>query len=204
MKVRTCIVCGCTDDFGCASGCQWTHKFGKDRGLCSACPAPAQRAAQQAPADAGGGAKRRIMIALAQNPDGLVGRRLAILSDVKQGGSTWRGAMAGLRKDAHVDDAGDLFKLTPSGLQALGEYVPLPTGADLREYWQQKIGSGTRGRIFTAILAAGGQPVPADQVAIAADVELGGSTWRGHMAHLRGLELVSGSNELTPSPELFE
>jgi hypothetical protein len=40
-------------------------------------------------------------------------------------------------------------------------------------------------------------------VAVAAGVELGGSTWRGHMAHLRGLELVSGSTELKACEDLF-
>jgi hypothetical protein len=150
-----------------------------------------------------GGAGRRIMIALAQNPEGITGRKLAILADVAQGGSTWRGALAGLRKAAHVDDNGEFFKLTEEGLQALGAYEPLPTGAALREYWQRKIGSGTRGRIFAAILTGGGRPVPAHQVAAEADVELGGSTWRGHMAYLRGLELVTGSDELRASEDLF-
>jgi hypothetical protein len=35
------------------------------------------------------------------------------------------------------------------------------------------------------------------------EVQEGGSTWRGHLAHLRGLELVSGSSELNVSDDLF-
>jgi hypothetical protein len=38
--VRTCIVCGCTDDFACVDGCSWTKKIGKSEGICSACPIP--------------------------------------------------------------------------------------------------------------------------------------------------------------------
>lgn len=153
--------------------------------------------------DAGGGSARRILIALAQNPDGLTARKLAILADVKRAGSTWRGALAGLRRNKHVDDNGEHFKITSAGRSALGKYEPLPTGKALRDYWRSKIGNGTRGQIFAAILDGMGRPVPAETVAAAANVELGGSTWRGHMANLRGLELVTGSAELRASEDLF-
>jgi hypothetical protein len=82
-------------------------------------------------------------------------------------------------------------------------WEPLPTGIALRNYWRAKIGNGTRGQIFAAILDGMGRPVSAEKVAAAAGVELGGSTWRGHMAKLRGLELVTGSSELRASEDLF-
>ena len=153
-------------------------------------------------ADDGGGAKRRIMIALAQNPDGLMARKLAIITDVKRGGSTWRGAMAALRRDQHVEDNGEFFKITRAGVQALGNYEPLPVGAALREHWRSKF-SSTRLAIFDAIVSAYPREISAEAVARAAAVELGGSTWRGHMANLRGLELVSGSAMLRASEDLF-
>jgi hypothetical protein len=134
---------------------------------------------------------------------GSVGRKLSILADVKQGGSTWRGAMAALRRDQHVADNGEYFKLTQDGRKALGAYEPLPTGRALIDHWRSKMG-GTRRQIFDAIVDAYPRTIAATAVAAAASVELGGSTWRGHMAYLRGLELVSGSSEIKASEDLFE
>lgn len=39
--MRTCIVCACTDEMACDDGCSWVKLIGKSKGLCSACPAPA-------------------------------------------------------------------------------------------------------------------------------------------------------------------
>lgn len=173
-------------------------------------PAPAPREALKRPpagpiaASEGGAALRRVMIALAQNPEGLSGRKLSILADVKRGGSTWRAAMAALRRDQHVDDNGEYFKLTAAGVQALGAYQPLPTGAALREHWRSKMGNATRLAVFDAIVTAHPKSISQDDVAQQACVELGGSTWRAHMAYLRGLELVSGRDQLRASDELFD
>lgn len=157
-----------------------------------------------ASSDAGSGAKRRMMIALAQNPGGLSHRKLAILSDVKRGGSTWRAAMAALRRDHQIDESGEHVALNSAGIRALGEYEPLPTGAALRAYWRSKMGNATRLAVFDAIISAYPRAISAAHVARYANVEPGGSTWRSHMAYLRGLELVSGSTELRASEELFD
>lgn len=148
------------------------------------------------------GARRRIMIALAQNPQGLTPRKLGIVSGVKEGGSTWRAAMAQLRKDQHLFRDDSIIELNREGQIALGDYEPLPTGEALLDYWRSQF-SSTRLAVFNAILRGRGRPVDASEVAAAAGVELGGSTWRAHMAHLRGLELVSGSDQLTASEDLF-
>jgi hypothetical protein len=150
------------------------------------------------------GAKRRVMIALAQNPDGLAWRKLAILSDVKEGGSTWRGAFAALRRDGHVEDSGHRFsRLTSSGVHALGAYEPLPIGAALIEHWRAKMGNSTRYALFNAIIAAYPNSISSHDAATQAGIDLGGSTWRSHMAYFRGLELVSGSDQLKASEDLF-
>jgi hypothetical protein len=169
----------------------------------AACVAPeasvyASKAASHTPrsrstSDAGG-AKRRLMIALAQNPKGTSPRKLSILADVKQGGSTWRAAFAAFRREGHifesVSDAGDVIQLTREGLQVLGKYEPLPTGAKLREHWRGNMGGGAKLRIFNEVLGAYPKAIAATKVAEAAAVELGGSTWRAAMAYFRGLELV--------------
>jgi len=151
-----------------------------------------------------GGAPRNLLIALAQNPEGLRPRKLAILAEVQEGGSTWRGAFAKFRRESLVTEMGGVIAITREGLDALGSYAPLPTGHELRTQWREKIGGGeTRRAIFDAIIDAYPASISAAEVARRANVEPGGSTWRGHMAHLRGLELVSGSAELRASEDLF-
>ncbi len=150
-----------------------------------------------------GAAPRRILIALAQNPEGITHRKAGILADVSPGGSTWRAAMALFRRDGLiVETSSDSFRISDAGLRELGEYEPLPTGDALREYWRGKMNDKRRA-VFDAILAGAGAPVPAARIAAAAGVELGGSTWRAHLAYLRGLELVSGSAEISASEVLF-
>jgi hypothetical protein len=58
--------------------------------------------------------------------------------------------------------------------------------------------------VFDVILEAYPHAIAPAKVAQRAGVELGGSTWRGHMAHLRGLELVTGRDQLRASDDLFE
>lgn len=146
----------------------------------------------------------RVMVALAENPAGLNARKLAILADVGRGGSTWRAIMAALRRDGHVEDDGSFFRLTPAGLSALGPFTPLPKGAALREHWLGKMGGGSRRDVFKIILDAYPKEIAATEVAAGSGVELGGSTWRAHMAYLRGLELIEGRGELRAAEALFQ
>lgn len=44
IPVRTCIVCGCTEDLACVDEingpCSWRKLIGRDKGVCSSCPLP--------------------------------------------------------------------------------------------------------------------------------------------------------------------
>lgn len=154
----------------------------------------------------GNGALRRVLTALAQlQPENVRPRKLAILADVIEGGSTWREVFARCRRDKYVDEDSDGVRITQAGLEALGEFEPLPTGKALRNHWRAKIGGGDkRLAIFEAVLDAYPDSIHATDAAAAAGVEHGGSSWREHMARLRALELVSGSELLRAAPELFQ
>jgi transcription initiation factor IIE alpha subunit len=43
--------------------------------------------------------------------------------------------------------------ITAEGVQALGDFEPLPTGEALQEYWREKLDAGEK-RLFEAILDA--------------------------------------------------
>jgi hypothetical protein len=151
----------------------------------------------------GGGALKRIMQALAQNPEGITDRKLAILADVKCRGSTMRGALSKGRGLGWIEGKGDRFKATAEGLAAMGDISPLPVGEELRRYWQNRLGNGAARQIFDIALASYPEPVTKHYIAEHTDISNNGSTMRGALSKLRGLQLIS-KHDLVASPVLFE
>jgi uncharacterized protein DUF87 len=149
----------------------------------------------------GGGVTRRMLTALAQFGT-LSHRRLAMLAGVKRGGSTWRGGMATLRSSECITEAGEKATITANGLEVLGPYDPLPSGRELIAHWRGQLG-GAALRAFDEIVKAWPHVLLAETLAQRMNVELGGSTWRGALAALRGFELIP-RNELRLSSELEE
>ncbi len=131
---------------------------------------------------------RRVMISLAHRP-GLNNRQLGIRSGISINSSTFRGHLAALRKNEWMRDEGDRRFLTDAGAEALGQYVPLPEGRDLLEHWLRELPPGAAG-ILNALAAAAPRSLDYEQMAIAGETVVSSSTFRGHMAKLRALELV--------------
>lgn len=70
-----------------------------------------------------------MMIALAQNPEGLTPTKLSLLTGIARSGGTWRTYLGELRGGGHVEDLDDgKLRITQTGFEALGEFKPLPTG----------------------------------------------------------------------------
>jgi hypothetical protein len=154
-------------------------------------------------AEVGTGGLRRILIALAQRGKALTNRQIGIAAGVSPSLSTYRGFMAKARANGWIVDEGELKRITPEGLAALGSFEPLPTGAALLEYWL-----GTLSEPRAAILRAAAEVFPGaityEEAGQAANVDPSISTFRGHLAELRGLDLVHGAKgTLTASEELF-
>lgn len=152
----------------------------------------------------GDGADRRILTALAQyQATGLASRRCATLAGVKQGGSSWRGAMARLRKAGWVSESGDVIGITDAGRAALGKFEELPTGPEMLNRWRAKLGKGALLQMFNHLVSARGAEVTPEELAAAVPCEQGGSSYRGALARLRNLGLVP-KGKLAAAAELFE
>lgn len=154
--------------------------------------------------DLGGGGKRRLLVALAQNPMGLTSTKLAILTDIAKSGGTWRTYMAELRAANYIETEGGQHRITAAGRKALGTFMPLPTGKALRDYWLGRFGSSGKAAILGALIQHYPRALSAAEVARMTNIAQGGGTWRTYLAELRGLELVVGSKELKAAPELFQ
>lgn len=147
--------------------------------------------------------KRRILIALAQFPNGLSQRRMALLSNLVHGSGTWTKYLGALRSAGLVDGTDPLL-ITAAGRKAVGPFDPLPTGEGLRRYWANWLGGGGERRIFEALLAVYPKSMSTHQCAARANLVLGSGTWTKYLGRLRSLKLVTGRGELRASEELFQ
>lgn len=170
-------------------------------------PAPARTGQPDRPGgspEIGTGGKRRILTALAQNPDGMGTRRLSLLTGISASGGTWRTYLGELRSAGYVDGGGEHMTITQTGTNALGSYTPLPTGEALREYWRQRLGDSGKRRIFDAVVDAYPRAASYDEVSRATGIATDGGTWRTYLGELRGLELIEGRGELRACSDLFD
>lgn len=156
-----------------------------------------------APSAIGNSGKRRILIALAQNPTGLSKRKLSILTGISSTGGTWRTYLSELRGDGYAEGS-DPISITDAGIEALGSYEPLPTGAALIDFWRNRLGDSGKRRIFDLLVEAYPHSLDKATVSESTGIDMGGGTWRTYMSELRGLEIVEGSAQLKAAAVLFE
>lgn len=149
------------------------------------------------------GGERKILTALAQYPDGLTKRRLALLAGYTIGGGGFNNYLSSLRSRGFMDGRGDSLRITDGGRVALGKFEPLPTGGELRSYWLHQVGKAERAALQVLIDA---YPHSLDKTTIAerAGYEAGGGGFNNALSRLRTLELIDGRGELTAARELFE
>lgn len=151
----------------------------------------------------GAGGKRRILTALAQYPDGMNQRKLSILVDIAPKGGTWRTYMAEMRGKGWIYGGRDHMRITDAGIEALGNYEPLPTGGELIEYWRRRLGDSGKRAIFDAVVSVHPGTITVEELSEATGIAQAGGTWRTYMAELRGLGIIEGRSELRASDDLF-
>jgi hypothetical protein len=129
--------------------------------------------------DTVGPSKRRILIALAQNPDGAEINRLAALAGYTVNGH-FNNMLGSLRLNEYITPARTLPQITQAGLKALGDFEPLPRGEALREYWLQRVGR-SKAKILKVLFDFYPKPLVIDELA-----EEAGYTVNGHFNNMMG------------------
>lgn len=148
--------------------------------------------------DANGKAKivaglRRIMIALAQRPQGLTYRQIGVRAGISTKGGTFSTYMSRARQEGWIVDEGETRKLTQQGLAALGHYDPLPQGSELAEYWIRELGGGAA-RMLRVLIDHYPNPMDGAKLGELAGVSHAGGTFSTYLSRMRGLELITGKN----------
>lgn len=140
-----------------------------------------------------------VLGACIQFPDGLKREQLTVLTGYKR--STRDAYIQRLREKGYVD-GGDRIVATESGIAALPNFEPLPTGEALQEYWLHKLPDG-ESKILRILIDRNGQSVPRDEL-----TELTGykrSTRDAYLQRMTAKQLVndSGRGQVAASETLF-
>lgn len=137
--------------------------------------------------------ERKVMVALAQIgkpvPTSVVGLVARISHKTGPFGTT----LAELRRAGYVTGTVANLAITPEGLEALGDFAPLPRGHELFEYWCNKL-PGSCGKILRALKTAT-HPIASDEVGRIAGISSTTGPFGTALATLRKLDFVTGTGK---------
>jgi len=173
-----------------------------DRMVILASPRRSVIASSELPSKLASG-ERRILTALAQYPEGRSKVQVALLSGYAATGGGFNNYLGALRSRGLIEGDGDRLMITAEGLQALGAWEPLPTGAALIDYWCRRLGKAER-LILQALAQAYPESLSKEEVAAKAGYEPNGGGFNNALGRLRTLELVQGRGQLQASDNVFD
>ncbi len=149
-----------------------------------------------------GGSERKILIALANYPEGKTKRELGVIAGYAWKGGSFNTYLSGLRSKGYAVGT-DRMSITPAGLEALGDFEPLPTGRALQDYWLGQLSKG-EAAILKALIDAYPQPLSKAQAGEITGYNAAGGSFNTYCSKLRTLDLIQGSNPMLAAETLFD
>lgn len=134
---------------------------------------------------------RRMLIALAQRQQGMSDAQLGARAGISPKSGTFRNYLSRLRANGHIDGSRDRLTITAAGLEALGDYEPLPTGIELVAHWCAELGGGAS-RMLQALADAYPSPLSDEELGQRTEISSTSGTFRNYLSRLRTLELITG------------
>jgi uncharacterized protein len=148
-------------------------------------------------------AERKILTALAQYPQGRTKQQVALLAAYAITGGGFNNALSALRGQGWIEGNKDRLRITAAGRDALGAWVPLPTGRALADHWIANLPKAER-TILQILIDAYPGTLTKQETAAAAGYEPTGGGFNNALGRLRTLELIEGRSELQASATFFE
>jgi hypothetical protein len=146
---------------------------------------------------------RRMLIALAQNPDGLSDSKLGLRADVSVKGGSFDSYLSKGRRSGWIDGERSKLKITALGLTALGPFDPLPTGRALLDFWLNKLGNSGTSRMLDVLSRMYPKRLTAAELGKHAGVSVDGGSFDSYLSKLRGFDLVTGDRATLKASEEF-
>lgn len=150
------------------------------------------------------GPQRKLLTVLAQYPSGRTKKQLAILAGYAHNGGAFANPLSNLRARGWAAGGPDCLTATPEGIAALGPFDPLPTGAELREYWFGNL-DGPPAKLLRALCEKYPASMTKAELADTCGYQVSGGAFANPLARLRSLDLVTGygTAPLRASDDLF-
>jgi hypothetical protein len=152
-------------------------------------------------------AERAFLGILMQYPSGRSQAQLAILAGYSPKSGLVGQALANLRKLDAIEGKAALITITDRGREIVGDdYEPLPTGAELRQYWLDRNDLSKAAKNFLGqLFAVYPDSIPQEDLALEAGYSPKSGLVGQALADLRKRELITGSAAaITASEELFQ
>jgi ribosomal protein S7 len=150
------------------------------------------------------GGLRRILIALANRPNGLTTRQIGVRAGLSSKGGTFSTYLSRARTSGWIEGDKSGVRITQAGIDALGSFELLPGGEQLYQYWLGQLGESGAARILRALYEAHPNALTKEEVGERAQISTAGGSFSTYLSRLRSLELITGNKELKASDELFE
>jgi uncharacterized protein len=147
---------------------------------------------------------RRILVALAQRPQGMSTRQIGVRAGLSSKSGSFNTYMSRARSNGWVVGDRGHVQITEEGLTLLGDYDPLPTGDALLQHWLSDLGDSGASRILSALAEAFPDSLSKSEVAERAALSGTSGSFNTYLSRLRSLELIEGKGELRASEELFD
>jgi hypothetical protein len=148
-----------------------------------------------------GKGERAILTVLAQYPNGKNRRSLGTLSGYSSNGGSFGTYLSRLRGKGYIDGS-DPVRITDAGVEALGDFDPLPQGEELQRYWLARLGKG-EAAILRVLIESYPNVISREELGRLAGYEASGGSFGTYLSRLRTKELID-DRELRASEALFE
>jgi hypothetical protein len=147
---------------------------------------------------------RRMLIALAQRPQGMSDKQLGVRAQLSSKSGTFTTYLGNGRSAGWIEGDKHHLRITDTGLEALGDYEPLPEGEALLNYWLGHLGNSGASRMLAALAEAYPNALTKDELGERAGLSAASGTFTTYLGNLRTLELIEGKGEIRASEELFD
>lgn len=146
-------------------------------------------------------AQRAVLTVLAQHGT-RTKTQVALLAGYSAGGGGFNNALGALRSAGHITGSGDL-SITATGLGALGEVEPLPTGAALIEHHARNLTKAAREILHVLTEPRNRYGLSKEELAQATGYAATGGGFNNALGRLRSLELVTTTQGVTRAAEVL-
>lgn len=149
-----------------------------------------------------GRCERAILTALAQYPQGRTVQQVAVLTGYSGNSGGFNNSLGKLRSSEYITRSQPM-QITEAGLEALGEWTPLPSGTALQAHWLNQLGKCERA-ILETLLNIHPQGMTAQDLGDQTGYSANSGGFNNSLGRLRTLELITRGQPIKASDHFFQ